>query len=156
MRDGVSVPVWKNCGDKNGEEPKEKEVQWQANIGIQLKGKPQGLTLLLRLWCAYKKGPSMTSLWKTPKTAERVRCRYLYPNNGFKLLTLCDWIKKKLEEIEEEGNPVGGPAISRNLVPQAFSDTEPPTRQHTLADTKPATHIQQRTARSGFSQRRWT
>jgi hypothetical protein len=40
VRDGVAipqsktlthiVPVWKNCRDKNGEEPEEKEVQWQA------------------------------------------------------------------------------------------------------------------------------
>jgi hypothetical protein len=28
------VPVWKNCRGKNGEEPEEKEVQWQAQIEI--------------------------------------------------------------------------------------------------------------------------
>jgi hypothetical protein len=30
----------------------------------------------------------MTALWKTQKAAERVRCRYLHPTNGQKLLTL--------------------------------------------------------------------
>ena len=50
-RDGVPKPqskpltqncsVWKNCGDKNGEEPERKEVQWQIQIGIQLKRRPQ-------------------------------------------------------------------------------------------------------------------
>ena len=38
------VPVFKNFREKNGEEPEEKEVQQQAQIGIQLKGRPQGLT----------------------------------------------------------------------------------------------------------------
>jgi hypothetical protein len=40
-----------------GEEPEEKKVQGQAQSGIQLKGRFQGLTLLLRLWSAHKKGP---------------------------------------------------------------------------------------------------
>jgi hypothetical protein len=62
-----------------------------------------------------------------------------------------------LEEAVEEGDPVGGgPAVSTNLDPQDLSDTGPPTRQHTPADMRPPTHIQQRTARSGFSQRRYT
>jgi hypothetical protein len=64
----------------------EKEVQSQAQIGIQLKGRPQGLTLLLMLWCAHKKGPFMIALQKTQQAAERVRCRYLHPTNGQKLL----------------------------------------------------------------------
>jgi hypothetical protein len=41
---------------KNGEEPEKKEVQQQGQSGIQLKGRPQGLTLLLRLWSSNKKG----------------------------------------------------------------------------------------------------
>jgi hypothetical protein len=61
VRDGVTipqsklwpiiVPVWKNCRDRNGEEPEEKKVS-------------QGLTLLLGLWSIHKKGPSMTDLRK--------------------------------------------------------------------------------------------
>jgi hypothetical protein len=69
------------------EEPKEKKVQEQAQRGIRLKGRPQGLTLLLRLWRAHKKGPSMTAFWKTQLAAERVRCRYLHPTNGQKQVT---------------------------------------------------------------------
>jgi hypothetical protein len=48
VRDGVAipqshlwpiiVPIWKNCRDGNGEEPEEKQVQRQAQSGIQLKG----------------------------------------------------------------------------------------------------------------------
>jgi hypothetical protein len=49
----------------NGEEPEEKKVQRQVQSGIQLKGRSQGLTLLLRLWSAHKKGPIMTALGKT-------------------------------------------------------------------------------------------
>jgi hypothetical protein len=29
----------------------------------------------------------MATLWKTQQAAERVRCRYLHPTNGQKLLT---------------------------------------------------------------------
>ena len=55
--------------------------------GIQHKGRrSQSLTLLLRLWSAHKKGPSMIALLKTQQAAERVRCRYLYPTNGQKQL----------------------------------------------------------------------
>lgn len=46
----------KELWDRNGEEPKEKEVQQQGQSRIQLKGRPQGLTLLLRLWSTHKKG----------------------------------------------------------------------------------------------------
>ena len=40
----------------NGEGPEIKKVQQQAQRGIQVKGKSQGLTLLLRLWSTHKKG----------------------------------------------------------------------------------------------------
>ena len=43
------------------------------------------------------------------------------------------------------GDPIGRSAVSTNLDPQDLLDTEPPTRQHTLADMRPPTHIQQRT-----------
>ena len=59
----------------------------------------------------------MIVLQKTQQAAERVRCRYLHPNNGQKLVTL-SWIRKNLEEAEEEGNPVGEPAVSINLDPK--------------------------------------
>jgi hypothetical protein len=64
------------------------------------------------------------------------------------------WIREKLEEAEKVGNSVGGPAVSTNLEPQNLSDTGPPTSQHTSADMRTPTHIQQKIARSGFSQRR--
>jgi hypothetical protein len=54
--------------------------------GIQFKGRSQGLTLLLRLWSAHKKGPIMIALQKTQKAADRIRCRYLHQTNGQKLL----------------------------------------------------------------------
>jgi hypothetical protein len=41
------IPVWKNYNDGNEEESEEKKVQWQAYSGLQLKGRSQGLTLLL-------------------------------------------------------------------------------------------------------------
>jgi hypothetical protein len=83
----IIVPVWKNCRDRNGEKPVEKEAQWPAQSGIQLKGRPQGLTLLLSLWYAHRKGPIMTALWKTQQAIKRVRGRYLHPTSGQKFLT---------------------------------------------------------------------
>jgi hypothetical protein len=44
------------------EKPEEKKGQRQVQNGIQLKGRPQDLTLLLRLWNTHKKGPIMTVL----------------------------------------------------------------------------------------------
>jgi hypothetical protein len=64
----------------------------------------------------------------------------------------CGWIRGKLEEAEEEGDSVGEPAVSINLDPGNLSDTGTSTRQHTPADMRPPTHIQQRTARSVFNQ----
>jgi hypothetical protein len=45
-----------------------------------------------------------------------------------------------MEEAEEEGNPVGGSAVSTNLDPWDHSDTEPTIRQHTQDDMRPLTH----------------
>jgi hypothetical protein len=55
-----------------------------------------------------------------------------------------------LEEAEES-DPVREPAVSTNLDPQDLSDPGPPNRRHTTADKRSPTHIQLRTAESGFS-----
>ena len=45
----------------------------------------------------------------------------------------CGWIRKSLEEAEEEGNPTGSPAVSPNPDPWDLSDTEPqPGDMHKL------------------------
>jgi hypothetical protein len=43
---------------------------------------------------------------------------------------------ERLEEDEEEVDPIRRPAISVNLHPRDLSDTEPPTRKNTLADLR--------------------
>jgi hypothetical protein len=82
----------------------------------------------------------MTALQKNEQASERVRCRYLHPSNGQKLLTPVIELGKKLEEAKEESNPVEGPAISIKLDPRDLSDTMPPIRQHTPTDIKPSTY----------------
>lgn len=42
-----------------------------------------------------------------------------------------------LEEVDEKGDPIGRPTVSTNLDLQDLSDTKPPTREHTLADSRP-------------------
>jgi hypothetical protein len=59
----------------------------------------------------------MTALLKTQQAAERVRCRYLHPTKGQKVLTPVVEFRERLEEAEEEGDPVGEPAASINLDP---------------------------------------
>jgi hypothetical protein len=78
------------------------------------------------------------------------------PNQWTEAGDPCGCVREKLEEAEEESDPIGRPAVSTNLDPWDLSDTELPTRQHTPADMRPPTLKQQRTARSGLSQRRYT
>ena len=84
----------------------------------------------------------MTSLQKTQQAAERVKCRYLHPSSRVKMLPPIVELGERLEEVEEEGDPGGGPAVSTNLELYGLSNTGPPTRQHTQADMRPPTHIQ--------------
>ena len=46
----------------------------------------------------------------------------------------------KLKEAEEESIQMGSPAVSIDLDPLDFSDTEPPTKQHTSAYEAPNTY----------------
>jgi hypothetical protein len=39
------------------------------------------------------------------------------PNLWTETADPCGWIRDKMEEVEEEGDPVGGPAVSINLNP---------------------------------------
>jgi hypothetical protein len=91
--------------------------------------------------CAYKqayhdypsKGP--TSNWKN-------QMQIFTSNQWTEDDDFCGWTREKLEEAEEEGDPMERPAVLTNLNPHNLSDMEPPTRQHTQADmsTPPHTH----------------
>jgi hypothetical protein len=48
----------------------------------------------MRLRSALKKRPIMTALQKTHQAAERLRCRYLHPTNGQKLVTIMVELEK--------------------------------------------------------------
>ena len=63
---------------------------WGCHLTIQLKGRLQSLTLLLKLWCAYKWEPTMTAFQKAQQAAERVRGRY--SSNGQKPVTPCETV----------------------------------------------------------------
>ena len=90
-----------------------------------------------------------------PTSSWKIQMQIFAPNQWTEVADHCGWIRDKLE-AEEEGNPVERSAVSINLDSWDLSDTGTPTRQHIPADMKPPTHIQQRTAGSGFSQRRCT
>ena len=91
-----------------------------------------------------------------PKSNWKSQVQIFTPNQWTEAADPSGSMREKLEEAEEEGNPVWGQAVSFNLDLQDLSDTEPPIRQNIQADMMPQTHIQQRTARSRFSQRRCT
>jgi hypothetical protein len=50
------------------------------------------------------------------------------PNQRTEAADPCGWIREKLEEAEEEGDPVGGPAVSINLDLRDLSNIGPPNR----------------------------
>jgi hypothetical protein len=60
----------------------------------------------------------------------------------------------KNASYKKEGDPIGRTAVSTNLDTQGLSATEPPTKQHTSADMRPPTPVQQRTAESGLRERK--
>ena len=49
-------------------------------------------------------------------------------------------VRKRLAEVLEEGDHIGR-LVSNNLDPQDLSDTELPTRLHTLVGTRPLDHM---------------
>jgi hypothetical protein len=81
-------------GTKNGEKIEGKEIQLQSQIWIHLKGRLQGLTLLLMLWCSYREDPSMVALREAQQAVERSRCRYLHRTNGQKSGTTVFEVRK--------------------------------------------------------------
>jgi hypothetical protein len=83
----------------------------------------------------------MTALWKTQQAAEKSQTQIFTLNQLAEPGDPCGWIREKLENAEEEGNPIGRPAVSTNMDPWDCSDTEPQTRQHTPADMRSPTHI---------------
>ena len=58
----------------------------------------------------------MTTLRKTQQAAERVRCRYLPPTNGQKLLTPVVELGKIWKKLRKN-DPTGVPAFLINLDP---------------------------------------
>ena len=107
----INDPVWKNYRDGNEEELEEKKIQWQAQSGIQLKRRSQGLTLFLRLWNAQK--------WKISWLPSERPNKHLkesdadvctQPMDRSRWPLLLNWGRQK--EAEEKGNSVGGPAVS--------------------------------------------
>jgi hypothetical protein len=92
---------------------------------------------------------------KDPTISWKSQMQIFTPNQWTEAADPFGWIREKLEEAEESDS-IGGPALSISLDPWDLSDTERSTRQHTQADMRPPTHIQQRSAGSGFSQSRCT
>jgi hypothetical protein len=149
------VLVWENCRVKNGEETGGKEVQWLAQIGIHLKGRLQGLTLLLMLWCAYRQEPSMAVLWEAQQAAGWDRGRYSHPTNGQKRGPLWlnsgrGWIRLRrvIPWEDQQSHLTWTPEISQSLSHQPGSHS----KDHPSAP--PPTYMQQRAAWSGLRERR--
>jgi hypothetical protein len=89
------------------------------------------LDIIANAMVCLQTGASMVALSEAHQSAERVRWRYLHPTNEEKLGTPVVELGKKLEEAEEEGDPIGRQAVITNLDPKDLSYSEPPTRQRT-------------------------
>jgi hypothetical protein len=139
----ITVSVWKkNHRDGNGEEleGKKKSIDW-PKMGSSSKGGPKawhyywGYGMLTKRDLSWLPPKDPTSCWKS-------QMQLFAPNQSTEAAEPCCWIREKLKEAEEEGDPVGGPAVLINLDPQDLSNTGPSNRQHTPADMRPLTHIE--------------
>jgi hypothetical protein len=89
------------------------------------------------------KGP--TNSWKS-------QMQIFLPNQWAEAGEPCWWIREKLGWVtlyKDQQSQLTWSTLD-------LSDTEPPTKEHTLSDMKPSTQIQQRSAGSWLSQRRYT
>jgi hypothetical protein len=87
---------------------------------------------------------------KDPTSSWKCQIQIFASNQRTEAADPCGWISGKLEEAEEECDPVGKPAVSINLDFRDLSDTGTLTRQHIPADMRPPTEIQQRTTSLGL------
>jgi hypothetical protein len=83
----IIVPVWKNYGNGNGEEPEKKKVQQQAQSGIQLKVRSQGLTLYWGYGAFTKSDLSWLPSERPKKQLEESDADICIQPNGQKQLT---------------------------------------------------------------------
>jgi hypothetical protein len=86
-----------------------------SKVGSSPRGGPKawhyywGYGALTKRDLSWLKGP--TSSWKS-------QMQIFAPNPWTETADPFGWIRGKLEEAEEEGNPAGGPAVSINLDPE--------------------------------------
>jgi hypothetical protein len=78
------------------------------------------------------------------------------PNQWTEAADLCDWIREKLEEAEEEGHPIEGLAVSTNLDLHDLSETGPPAKKYRTTDMSPPTHTNIAEDCQVWTQRRFT
>ena len=75
----------------------------------------------------------------------------LVPNQWTETADPCGQIREKLEEADEEGDPVEGPEVSINLDLRRISETEPSIRQDTWTGIRSLALVEHRTAWCGLS-----
>jgi len=152
----IFLLFWKKCRDGSGEEPEEKKVQWQGPKWDPAQGEAPRPDTITETMGHSQKGTYHDCSPKDPTSSWKSQMQIWAPNQRTETAEPCGWIREKLEEAKKEGNAVGGPEVSINLNPWDRLDTGSPTRQHTPAEMRPPTQIQQRIPGSVFSQRRCT
>jgi hypothetical protein len=150
VRDGVAipqsllwpifVPVWKNYRDGNGEKPEEKNVQWQAQSGIQIRRDPKWWHYYWGYGVLTKRNLSWLPFKRPNKQLKESDAEVCIQINGQKQLTPLIELGKA-ERRWLEGRSFRRTACSINLDPWDLSNTKPPQRQHTPADMRPPTQI---------------
>ena len=94
---------------------------------------PRRDTITEAMECS-QKGIYHDSTLEDPTSSWKSQRQIVVPNQWTEADDPCCWIRERLKEAEEEGDPVGGPAVSINLDLRDLSDIGPPNRQHTPAD----------------------
>jgi hypothetical protein len=69
------------------------------------------------LFCAYRQEPNIDVLWEAQPEADWDRHRYLTFNYWTEVGDPYAWIRGRIEEADEEGNPIGKPTVSTNPDP---------------------------------------
>jgi hypothetical protein len=79
----------RTAGTKMKKSLRKRRSSDRPKLGSSSMGAPRPDNITDAMVCSQKKGPIMAALQKTHQAAENVRCRYLHPTKGQKLLTPC-------------------------------------------------------------------
>jgi hypothetical protein len=105
----------------------------RPKVGFSSKGCPKA-------WYYYWSYGELTKMdlaWLHSRKPNKQLKEIFAPKQCTEAVDPYSWIRERVKEAEEEGDPIRGPRVSINLDPWDLSNTGPPTRQNTPAEMRP-------------------